>query len=96
MQSDYIITPPVYLYKNLDLRIYNKCKIKYKRITLEKRINNIIPDVTIEINNKRLLIEIVYKNEVSLNKYRVIEDLELPTIRIDIKPIVEKLPLFKK
>jgi hypothetical protein len=61
--------------------------IKLERVELEKRLNNIIPDVIAYVNGEPLLIEIAVTHFVDEDKEQKINTLNYPTIEIDLSDI---------
>lgn len=83
--------PKVHLRNHPEVVIYEETTISIDNIILEKKINNFIPDIIIETKGKQLLIEIFYQHGIGFSKQQKIERKGIPTIEIDINPIVKRL-----
>ena len=83
-------TPALY-YPNTTYEIYEETEIPVDNVTLETRVDEIIPDIVIESKGKKLLIEIVVTNKVKFNKAQRIRSENLPTIVVYAKYILETL-----
>ncbi len=97
-QSETFTTPEVYILKNR-YRIKDATEIQIERVTLESRMGELIPDIVIETNGKKLLIEIVVTNRVSNSKWQRIQSENLPTLVFYVKKLfldVEDCPLEKQ
>lgn len=80
----HIVLPPVYFINNL---IFPATEVTYDNVLLEKRIENVIPDIIIYIKGKPLLIEISVTHFVDRNKAYKIRKLGYPAIEIDVKSL---------
>lgn len=86
--SKTFITPILY-YPNTNFEIFPEIEIPIDKVTLEKRLGEIIPDVIIESKGKKLLIEVVVNNPISRDKMRKIVSENIPTIVIYAKYLLE-------
>ena len=59
----------------------------FKSIKVEKKRNQIIPDIQINYSEKTLLVEIAYTHKVDENKLRKIENDKLDIIEIDLSKL---------
>ncbi len=85
-----IVLPPVYF----DNRILHPDTIvQYNNVLLEKRLNNIIPDIIIHVKGKPLLIEISVTHMVDWSKKQKIFLSGYSAIEIDVKNLFN--PLYK-
>lgn len=81
--------PAVYLsfspesYKDEQL-IYDEQLVKFDKVYLEKRIDDIIPDVVLELNGSKLLVEIYVTHGVDEQKENKIKEIGISTLLIDL------------
>ena len=68
--------------------------VKFDSVILEKALDSIVPDVIGITNNKKCLVEIAVFHFANDKKKAKIEDLQLPTIEINLKCLT-KAPLSK-
>lgn len=91
-----IVLPPVYFGNVL---IHDQTGIVFTKIFLEKRINDIIPDIIVYVKDKPLLIEIAVTHAVDVFKANRISNLGYSAIEINVaalfKATYNKL-LFQK
>ena len=82
--------PEVYVefntYKSSEVA-YKDTWINIENVILEKKIDNIIPDIIIYSNGKPLLIEIYVTHQIDETKLKKIKDLDLSTIEIDLSKV---------
>ena len=90
--SKTFITPIVY-YPNTDYEIFEETEIPIDKVTLEKKLGGIIPDIVIESKGKKLLVEIVVSNPIDWQKTEKIKSKNLPTIEIYAKYLIQNLYL---
>lgn len=72
-----------YSYKP-DILIHESMEIKIDHVELEKRLDNIIPDVVVYSGGKRLFIEIFVTHAIDERKLQKIRNLNVSTIEIDL------------
>lgn len=77
-----IVLPPVY-FDNSTKQIYAATEVKFDSVTLEKRINNIIPDIVVTVKGKPLLIEIAVTHFVDIFKANKIFELGYSAIEVN-------------
>src|SRR5690606_326054 len=82
-------TTPILYYPNTNFEIFPEIEIPIDKVTLEKRLGGIIPDIIIERGGKTLLVEIVVSNPISWDKMRKIFDQKIATIEIYAKYLFE-------
>lgn len=58
--------------------------VKFDNVYLEKVVDNIVPDVLVEIGSKKLLIEIAVTHYVDEEKQVKIENLGISTVEVDL------------
>lgn len=91
-------------YKSITDDIYLQKKVeKYKDSTkvidsviLEKYIDNIKPDILIEINGKKLIVEIAVTHFIDNKKKEKIINMGIPTIEIDLSSYKNKINSLTK
>ena len=93
-ESKTFTTPTVY-YPNTNYEIFEEIEIPIDKITLEKKLSGIIPDIVIESKGKKLLIEIVVNNPVDWQKTQKIKSENLAAIEIYAKYLIKELYLKK-
>jgi ssDNA-binding Zn-finger/Zn-ribbon topoisomerase 1 len=81
-----IVLPPVYL-NNSDRLIFPPTEVAFDKVVLEKRLNNIIPDIIVFIRGKPLLIEIAVTHFVDKFKESKILALGYSAIEINVKSL---------
>jgi hypothetical protein len=79
-----IVLPPVYL-ANSNKLIFPATEVTFEKVVLEKRLNNIIPDILVFIKGKPLLIEIAVTHFVDSFKSLKILELGYSAIEIDAR-----------
>lgn len=86
--AEAITTPPVYISfpnSNKGKELYYSAKeIKIDRVELEKRINDIIPDVVVYSGERPLIIEIYVTHRIDDDKLKKIVESGISTIEIDL------------
>jgi hypothetical protein len=82
-----IMLPPVITFLRWDYSIllYNEQTLVFDKISLEKRLDDIIPDIIIEIQGKELIIEIAVSHYIDNRKKEKIERLNISTLEIDLR-----------
>lgn len=80
---------PILYYPDTDYEIFPEVEIPIDKVTLEKKLGEIIPDIIIESKGKTLIIEIVVSNPISSDKMRKIVNANIATIEIDAKHLFE-------
>jgi len=91
-------------YKSIPDDIYLQNKIeKYKdsikvidNVILEKYIDNIKPDILLEINGKKLIVEIAVTHFINNKKKEKIINIGIPTIEIDLSSYKNKINSLTK
>ena len=88
LKAEKIVLPAVYVqfpdsYKHKIL-LFESQEIKIERVELEKRFDDIIPDVVVWSGGKCFFIEIYVTSCVNENKLRKIEQADISTLEIDI------------
>ena len=79
-----IVLPPVYL-ANSDKLIFPPAEVRFEKVVLEKRLNDIIPDLIVFIRGKPLLIEIAVTHFVDKFKESKIFELGYSAIELNVK-----------
>jgi len=77
------LTPEVVIFEAIDIHIDN--------VKLEKRIDNIVPDIIIESGGKELLVEITVTHPLCFPKTRTIKEKGLATIEIKAQDLYNRL-----
>ena len=88
-ELDYIILPSVEIgngKKNGKI-LYKPFKAKIQKIDLEKKYNNIRPDILITVNSKILVIEIYVNHKVDFEKIQKVKADNLPMIEINLREL---------
>jgi len=88
-ELDYIVLPSVEIGKgkhNGEI-IYKPFKAKIQKIELEKKFNNIRPDILITVNNKILAIEIYVNHKVDFDKIQKVKADNLAMIEINLREL---------
>lgn len=67
-----------------DILIHESMKVKIDHVELEKRFDNIIPDVVVYSGRKKFFIEIFVTHAIDDRKYQQIRTLDISTIEIDL------------
>ncbi|MDE6519843.1 MAG: hypothetical protein K2K91_05205 [Ruminococcus sp.] len=67
-----------------EVRSYPAQSIKFDYVELEKRINNIIPDIVLHYGNKTLIVEIFVTHKIDKVKLEKIKARGISTIEIDL------------
>ena len=75
------------------LQLFKEQAITFDKIYLEKRLDNIIPDVIIELNGRKLLVEIAVTHFLDEEKKKKIRNLGYSTIEIQLNELREELNL---
>lgn len=89
--------PAVYLHFDSGRKtelIKSASEIEVEGVSLEKRLDNIIPDIVVTAGGKKLIIEIYVTHAIDKLKLQKIKELDISTIEIDLShwagPITEK------
>lgn len=87
--------PDIYLqfidsYKEPLLLEENKV-ITVDKISLEKRISDVIPDIILEVNGHMLFVEIYVTHKIDSDKLRKIKRLGISTIEIDLSAVDDNM-----
>lgn len=61
--------------------------INVSEVVLEKKIDNIIPDILLETNIGKILVEIFVTHEIDDDKKKKIKRLDIPTIEINLNKV---------
>lgn len=90
-ELEYVVLPSVDIGKNMygEINLYKPYKAKIQKIELEKKYNDIRPDILISINNKILAIEIYVTHKVDFEKIQKIKNDNLSMIEIDLKELLK-------
>lgn len=64
--------------------IYKSMKIKIDRVELEKRFDNIIPDIAVYSGKQKFFVEIFVTHAIDEKKLKKIRDMDVSTIEIDL------------
>lgn len=91
----YFKVPSLYWSYKPEVVIFGETTIPIDNVRLEKRIDNIIPDIVIESRGKELIIEIKVSHGIDYIKYQKIKRLNIPTIEIDARELVSSLFIKK-
>jgi len=89
-EAAYLTLPKVPVYNNhfmLFGHLSNTRQIKIESVTLERRIDNIIPDIVITSSNTELLIEIKVTHGIDEDKLNRIQALDISALEIDLSRI---------
>lgn len=89
-QSKKMVIPPVYIHFNTykEYILLSEAKeITIDRVELEKRFDNVVPDVVVYIGTKRLFIEIFVTHRVDEEKLDKLRTADVSTIEIDLSKI---------
>ena len=89
--SKTIKLPKVTVKNHPDIILFEETVINIDNVILEQKVGDFIPDIIIETKGKQLLVEIYYRHEIDYFKQRKIRKKKIPTIEIDINPIVNEL-----
>lgn len=65
----------------------NGFNIHIDRVYLEHRLDNIIPDIVIETNNKKIFVEIYVTHRVDNTKLAKLKDIGISTIEVDLSKV---------
>jgi predicted RNA-binding Zn-ribbon protein involved in translation (DUF1610 family) len=87
----YFKVPILYWSYKPEVIIYGETTIPVDNVRLEKKIDNIIPDIVIESKGRELIVEIKVSHGIDYNKYLKIKKLNIPTIEIDAREVVSSL-----
>lgn len=83
-----VFTTPRFFYER---ELIPKKVVIVEEVLLEKRLDNIVPDIIIKTENRSLLIEIVVTHDVDIEKENKIRALNLAAIRINARDLVQNL-----
>lgn len=88
-ELNYIILPSVEIGRGRydEILLYPSCKIKIDCVELEKKYNNIRPDILLRSGNKVLAIEIYVSHKVDFEKLKKIQKDNLSMIEIDLREL---------
>lgn len=67
--------------------------LQFDKVYLEKRLENIIPDIIIEINGKPIMIEIYVNHRIDEEKLKKIKKLNISTIEINLSKYDRQLSM---
>lgn len=87
-KAERILLPPVYVsfpdsYKKDELA-YDATEIKIDRVELEKRFNDVVPDIVIYSGGKQLFVEVYVTHPVDAQKLEKLRKANISTIEIDL------------
>ncbi len=88
IQHRYLMLPSVKLHGQRQ-PIYGPHRIHFKKVYLENYLEGIIPDIILETEHKRLLVEIKVSHGSQLKKIRRLQKLKLAAIEIDALAIYQ-------
>ena len=66
------------------IRIHESIKVKIDRVEVEKRIDDIIPDLVVYSGEKKFLLEIFVTHSIDERKLKKIKEVGISTIEIDL------------
>jgi hypothetical protein len=69
--------------------------IVFDKVYLEKQLDNIIPDVIIEINGKKMLIEIAVTHFIDETKKAKIKELNISTLEVNLSKLDRQITLVE-
>jgi len=73
--------------------LYPKQILHFRKVFLEKRLDNIIPDIIIQIKSRQLIIEITVTHAIDIVKMNRIRKLNISTLEIDLSKEIQPLTL---
>lgn len=73
------------------ITLYKEQYLHFNNVFLEKRTNDIIPDVLIEMNGKELFIEIAVTHFIDESKREKLAKLNISTLEIDLSKIDKQI-----
>jgi hypothetical protein len=73
--------------------LYKQQMLKFKKMSLERRIDRIIPDILLEVNGRKLIIEITVTHGIDVEKLNRIKKLNISTLEIDLTNLAQNLSL---
>lgn len=82
-ESKKIQIPPVYIGLN-NIMVSDEYNVDIDKVELEKRINDIIPDIVIYARNNILLLEVYVTHKLNTEKIAKIKEYKYSTIQIDL------------
>lgn len=74
-----------------DFELQKERLIEFESVLLEKRIDNIVPDLIIEFEGKQIIIEIAVTHRVDDEKLKKIKKLNISVIEIDLSKFDKQL-----
>lgn len=75
--------------------LFEEQYISFDKVYLEKQLDSIIPDVIIEINGKKMLIEIAVTHFVDATKKAKIRELNISTLEINLSKLNRQITLIE-
>jgi hypothetical protein len=67
--------------------LHEEQTIEFDKVFLEKRLDNLVPDIILELNGRQLFVEIAVTHFIDEAKRRKIKELGISTIQIHLKEI---------
>lgn len=64
--------------------LYKAAYVNFESVTSEKKLNNIVPDIILEVNGKKLLVEIAVTHFIDESKNNKLNSYKMSTIEIDL------------
>lgn len=94
-RSEKMVIPPIYVEfpqsgKSKEL-LYLKKKIPVDRVELEKRFDDIIPDIVVYSGDKYFFIEIYVTHPIDDEKLKKLEEKNISTIEVDLSKIKREI-----
>lgn len=87
----YLRLPKLKWHHKPEIIIYDEITIPVDNVKLEYKIDKIIPDILIETKGKELMVEIKVSHGIDYDKYQKIKKLNISTIEIDVRELVNNL-----
>lgn len=75
------------------IQLYSEQTIQFDKVFLEKRLDDIVPDIVVEVSGKPLLIEIGVTHLIGKEKKKKLEHLNISTLEIDLSKLDRQITL---
>lgn len=69
--------------------IHESMVVKIDRVELEKRFDDIIPDIAVYSGNKKFFVEIFVTHAIDERKLKKVKDMDISTIEIDLSKMTD-------
>jgi len=74
-------------------RLYEEQIVRFDRVQLEKKLDNIVPDVIIELMGRKMIVEIAVTHFIDEAKHKKLRQLDISTLEVDLSKVNRQISL---